>query len=142
MLVVAAKSRRALEKQKIAAVDEAATNSKVGTKRTETTAASAPPSKKKRKTNAKLTLLSRPSKSGKETKHAANVKSCLLLAAYLYEGNVQETINYVRSRIPPSIDPSEYEKYANNTSETPDESIANVIFGDTNELRRMLGIEG
>lgn len=139
-LIVASKSLRALEKEKIAATDITTASFKMNAKRSEPSLAVSSP-KKKKKPNPKpaTSLFSRPSKDSKQIAHA---KNCLILAAQLYNGNVANTIEYVKSRIPADIDPSEYQNYTNDAAELSDESFINVIVGDNNALRRALGIEG
>lgn len=95
--------------------------------------------KKKRRVPNALMIASR--RSQQVLTQDIMLRRSLLLAASIYGGDPLSAIEHVKSKIPAHINPSLYDAYVGSPYEG-DSELLDLFFGDKNDMRRLLDLEG
>lgn len=95
--------------------------------------------KKKRRVPNALMIASR--RSQQVLTQDVMLRRSLLLAASIYGGDPLSAIEHVKSKIPAHINPALYDAYVGSPYEG-DSEVLDLFFGDKNDMRRLLDLEG
>ncbi|KAF7726435.1 Gem-associated protein 5 [Apophysomyces ossiformis] len=118
----------------------AKTESTIMTKRALNQATNKP--RKKQKSGLKARLMHFTQEYERTSRQDAQQRRCLRIAASLFGGKPEDTVQYVSSQLPEKYHDATVKKYVNSSgTEEDQEKYLDLLFGTKNDIRTLVGLE-